>query len=117
MVLAEVTLSWPGGDAQPAGQAVAFIVHSAPGMLVLEATDPALTLPPLGTQVQVRGEKQRLTGRLAEHGRGGRFLLSLGNRPVRRSLRLRVSLRGSLRSSTLPAAVAVEIVDLTTGGA
>jgi hypothetical protein len=111
-VLAEVTCSW--GDADD--RATAVIVHAARGMLVLEAADPMRTLPPLGTEVQVTGETQQFRGRLAEHGRGGRFLISIGSRPVRRALRLRVSLPGTLRTPNQPSPVAVEIVDLTTGG-
>jgi hypothetical protein len=54
---------------------------------------------------------------MAEHGRGGRFLVSLGDRPVRQSLRLRVSLPGTLRAPSLPAPLSIAIADLTTGGA
>jgi hypothetical protein len=112
-VLAEVNCSWGEGDLD---QATAVIVHAALEMLVLEAIDPNRVLPPLGTEVRVTSDTRDLTGRLAEHGRAGRFLVSLGTRPVRQAMRLRVSLPGTLRSATLPDAVAVEIVDLTTGG-
>jgi PilZ domain len=116
-VLAEVTCAWDDAEDKPGGEATAAIVHRAPEMLVLEASDPNVVLPPLGTVVRVNGQSQVLSGRLAEHGRGGRFLLALGDRPVRGSLRLRVSLPATLRSPFLTGPVAVEIVDLTTGGA
>ncbi len=116
-VLAEVTCTWDDDEGQLKGETTAAIVHRAPEMLVLEASDPRLVLPPLGTLVRVTGQGEPLSGRLAEHGRGGRFLLALGERPVRGSLRLRVSLPATLRSRALAQALTVEIVDLTTGGA
>jgi hypothetical protein len=122
-VLAEVTCTWdelPADEtsAQTTGeQATAVIVHAGRDMLVLEAADPLRTLPPLGTLVNVTSDTQHTTGRLAEHGRAGRFLLSIGSRPVRRALRMRVSLPGTLRSPTLAQSMVVEIMDLTTGGA
>jgi hypothetical protein len=98
-------------------RASAVIVHIARDMLVLEAVDPHQPLPPLGMLVRVYGETRKHTGRVAELGRAGRFLLSLGSRPVRRATRLRVSLAGTLRCPALPEPVLVEIADLTTGGA
>jgi hypothetical protein len=83
-------------------------------MLVLEAIDPQTVLPPLGTRIEIRGVG---VGRLAEHGRVGRFLVALGDRPVRRALRLKVSLPATLRGPALSAPQTVEIVDLTTSGA
>jgi hypothetical protein len=115
-VLAEVTCAW-GDKNRPSGQTTAVVVHSGQGMLVLEATDPGLTLPPIGTAMRVTSETEDVTGRLAEHGRGGRFLVAVGERPVRLALRLKVSLAGTVRSPRLPEPVRVEVVDLTTGGA
>ncbi len=112
-VLAEVTCSWGDGGAE---KATAVIVHAGRDMLVLEAADPRRVLPPLGTELHVTSESKDLNGRLAEHGRAGRFLVSIGLRPVRRAMRLRVSLPGTLRGATLAEPLAVEIVDLTTGG-
>jgi hypothetical protein len=112
-VLAEVTCSWGEGGVE---QAMAVIVHAGRDMLVLEAADPRRVLPPLGTEVHVRGKSKDLDGRLAEHGRAGRFLVSIGLRPVRRAMRLRVSLPGTLRCATLAEPMAVEISDLTTAG-
>ena len=109
--LAMVTCSWDPGSAD------AVIVHSAPHMLVLEATDPGVVLPTIGTHIQVNGDSLALSGRLAEHGRGGRFLVSLGDRPVRQSLRLPVCLPATLRTAELAAPTEVEIIDLTSSGA
>jgi hypothetical protein len=115
-VLAEVTCIW-SHDLNAPGQTTAMVVHAAREMLVLEASNPREVLPALGTLIQVTGDIEPVTGRLAEVGRAGRFLISLGERPVRNALRLRVSLHGTLRCATLPEPRSVEIVDLTTGGA
>ncbi len=111
-VLAEVTCQWL--ESQPM---TAVILHAASDMLVLESADPRQPLPPLGTLVHVTGETLNVTGRLAEHGRAGRFLVCVGSRPVRRAIRMRVSLPGTLRCAFLPKPVLVEIADLTTAGA
>src|SRR5579859_1975385 len=117
-VLAEVTCTWvDDSEAAVLEPALAVILHAANDMLVLEAGDVRQKLPPLGTLVHVKGDKLQATGRLAEHGRAGRFLVCIGTRPVRRSIRLRVSLPGTLRCPLLPEPAQVEIVDLTTGGA
>ena len=115
-VLAEVSCSWTELDDQPAGSLKALVTHRGRGMLILEA-DAQQSLPPLGTHMVIVTDTKVLEGRLAERGRGGRFLISLGERPVRRSPRLRVSLRGTLRTSSLEGPINVEIVDLTSGGA
>jgi hypothetical protein len=115
-VLVGVTCSWGEAPNEPES-VTAVIVHAARDMLVLEATDPARILPPMGTAMQVKGLTQQVDGRLAELGRKGRFLLSVGSRPVRRDLRIRVSLKGTLRSAALPAPLHVEIADLTSSGA
>src|SRR5215207_9317902 len=112
-VRAEVTCSW--GEAED-DCATAVIVHALPGMLVLEATEPRRSLPPTGTELRVTSQTEENIGRMAEHGRTGRFLVSLGAQPVRRAARLRVSLPGTLRCAALPSVLPVEIVDLTTGG-
>jgi hypothetical protein len=115
-VLAEVACSWRNAANAPE-QLTALVVHAARDMLVLEASGLPQALPPLGTEIQVSGQIAHLTGRLAEEGRGGRFLVTVGDRPVRRDQRLRVSVPGTLRSAGLRVPVAVEIVDLTTSGA
>jgi hypothetical protein len=106
-----VELAW-----EPDQHSTATVVHASRTMLVLEAADPNQVLPPLGTTIAVDAAVGKMMGRLAEHGRRGRFLLSIGERAVRRGLRLKVSLPGSLRTRDL-APVTVEIVDLTTAGA
>jgi hypothetical protein len=111
-VLAEVTCRWL--EHEPL---TAVILHATSDMLVLEGADPRQTLPPLGTAVQVSGGALNASGRLAEHGRAGRFLVSLGSRPVRSAIRMRVSLPGTLRSALLPEPRLVEIADLSTAGA
>ena len=112
-VLTEVTVSW---DAEKTGRA-AYLIHAAHNMLVLEAGDPSLPPPADGTPVTVEGPRETLVGKVAEHGRGGRFLVSLGDRPIRRATRLRVSVPACVRSAELGETREVEIVDLTTGGA
>jgi hypothetical protein len=110
-VLTEVTVSW---DEEKAGRR-AYLIHAAHNMLVLEAGDPSLPLPVDGTSVRVEGPHETLVGKVAEHGRAGRFLVSLGDRPIRRANRLKVSLPATVRSAGETREV--EIVDLTTGGA
>lgn len=111
-VLARAMLRWANG-----GQSSAVLLHAANSMLVLEGTDALEALPPLGTAVEVEVETGQVSGRLAEHGRGGRFLVAVGDRPVRRALRLRVSLPATVRGPGLEGIQAVEVADLTTGGA
>ena len=111
-VLARAKLHWASGEH---GNAV--LLHAGQSMLVFESGELDHTLPPVGTEVDVAYDELRLSGRLAEHGRGGRFLVSVGERPVRRSLRLRVSLPAVIRSPGLESPLEVEVVDLTTGGA
>jgi hypothetical protein len=112
-VLAHVRVTWDGGTCEAA------VLHTAGGLLVLEATDgdASLALPAAGTDVQVSGETVTESGRMAEVGRGGRFLVSVGDRAVRRSLRLRVSLPCKLRGGSITDWMDVELADLTTGGA
>ena len=109
-VLAEVECAWGEAD-----RTRAVVLHSAREMLILEAAHDTL-LPPAGTEVRLNDAAGERTGRLAEHGRNGRFLVSLGARPVRRAVRMRVSLPGVLRSPALDTPRDVEIVDLTTAG-
>ena len=62
-------------------------------------------------------DRQVLTGRIAAHGVYGRFLVTLGERAIRRSKRFTVDLQGSVRIAQLPGCVDVRITDLSTGGA
>lgn len=115
-VLAEVTCRWSAAGNEKPEQLTALVTHHGRGILILEASAKE-TLPAVGTPMLIISEDEVLDGRLAEHGRGGRFLVSLGERTVRRTPRLRVSLPGTLRASTLAHPVAVELADLTSGGA
>lgn len=113
-VLSTVTCQWA---CEPAAETTALVLHATPHLLVLEVADPRQALPPVGTDVRIVEPDQQRNGRLAEHGRSGRFLVALGNRAVRRSLRLRVRLPATLRSRELAGPREVELIDLTTGGA
>ena len=131
-VLSEVTCRWDQAatdtteatdettDSHPSSgprETPAVVLHAGHQLLILEVADPRQALPPVGTNVRIVDGGQQLHGRLAEHGRAGRFLVSLGDRPVRRALRLRVSLPATLRAKELEAPREVELIDLTTGGA
>jgi hypothetical protein len=111
-VLTQVRVSWENESGRPA-----YLVHAARNMLVLEGNDPSASLPAPGTPVRIEGSEETFVGRVAEHGRAGRFLVSLGERPIRRSARLKVSLPATVRSAELPETAEAEIVDLTTSGA
>jgi len=113
-VLTTVHCNWAAG----AQGLDALVLHAAKDMLVLEAAEPTAALPPLGTAMRIATDDWgQLAGRLAEHGRGGRFLVSIGERPVRGTSRLKVALPATVRSKELGEARAVELIDLTTGGA
>src|SRR5205814_9892424 len=58
-----------------------------------------------------------LSGRVAAHGVAGRFLVSLGERAIRRSRRFPVNLAGTVKTDLLYGPIAVCITDLSTGGA
>src|SRR5579885_1238417 len=92
---------------------------STNNVLLLEGLDRNVQLPPLGTPVRLRVEwdRQQLTGRVAAHGAATRFLVSIGERAIRRSRRFPVDLPGRARSAHLYGPVEVRITDLSTGGA
>lgn len=96
----------------------AEIIGSTDGVLLLQAAD-VTAVPTLGTPVRMRvdWDRQLLTGRIAAHGVAGRYLVSLGERPIRRSRRFPVDLPGSAKSGHLYGAVDVRITDLSAGGA
>jgi hypothetical protein len=108
-VLAEL-----GGTFMPAD-----VLGSTNSVLLLQGSEQRAALPPLGTPVRLRMEwdRQVLTGRLAAYGVAGRFLVSMGERPIRRSRRFNVDLPGVARGLYLQSAVPVRIADLSTGGA
>jgi hypothetical protein len=95
----------------------AEVLGSTASVLLLQGTGDSL--PPLGTPVRLKlnWDKQLLNGRLAAHGVGGRFLVTIGARAIRRSRRFAVDLPGVARSSQLYGLVDVHIADLSTGGA
>lgn len=99
---------------------LAEVLGSTTNVLLVQAHDAGAGLPPLGTPIRLRLEwdRQVLHGRLAAHGVGGRFLVSIGERPIRRSRRFSVDLPAVARSGQLsPAHAEVRIADLSTGGA
>jgi hypothetical protein len=115
-VLTQVICAW-GDEDRTSGQTAAVLLHAGESVLLLQTADPRTPLPPVGTLVRVTGTTYVAIGRLAEDGREGRFLVTPGDRPVRRTARLKVSLPGTVRSLRLREPLQVEIVDLTTGGA
>jgi PilZ domain len=96
----------------------AEVLGSTANVLLLQGPE-AGALPPLGTPIRLRSDwdKQTLNGRLAAHGTAGRFLVTLGERAIRRSRRFPVDLPGIAKSSQLYGPVEVRIKDLSTGGA
>ena len=96
----------------------ATIMGSTANVLLLQGPEGG-NLPPLGTPIRLKLEwdRQALNGRLAAHGVGGRFLVSVGERAIRGSRRFPVDLPGIARSTQLYGPVEVRIKDLSTGGA
>ena len=62
-VLAEVTCNW-AEEPDALKSTTAVIVHAARDMLVLEAPDPSLVLPSVGTAMFVAGDGRQVYGRL-----------------------------------------------------
>jgi hypothetical protein len=87
-------------------------------VILIQGLDGAV-LPPLGTPIRLRVEWDRrvLTGRIAAHGVAGRYLVSLGERAIRRSRRFPVDLQGIARSAQLRGEAEVHVADLSAGGA
>jgi len=96
----------------------AEVLGSTANVLLLEAAEDT-PLPPLGSPIRLRLEwdKQSINGRIAAHGVGGRFLVTLGERAIRRSKRFPVDLPGTARIAHMPGTVDVRITDLSAGGA
>jgi len=97
---------------------LAQVLGSTANVLLLECPEGS-RLPPLGTLVRLKlqWDAQVLTGRLAAHGVAGRFLLTIGERAIRRSRRYAVDLPGIARSAQLYGPVEVRVKDLSAGGA
>ena len=97
----------------------AEVIGSTASVLLLQGPDLGAKIAPLGAPVRLRVEwdRQLLNCRLAAYGATGRFLVSIGERAIRRSRRFPVDLPGVARASQLPGPVEVRVVDLSTGGA
>jgi hypothetical protein len=94
------------------------VLGSTEGVLLVQC-DGGVPLPTLGTPIRLRSEWDRhtLNGRIAAHGVAGRFLVSVGERAIRRSKRFAVNLPGVARSALLAGLVEVRVTDLSAGGA
>ncbi len=110
-VLARVEVRWAEGETS------ALVLHATPDVLVLERVAGQAGLPDVGTRVVISGGSSSGAGRVAEHGRSGRFLVARGHRPLRAGARLKCSLPATLRGPGLATPALVEIVDLTSAGA
>lgn len=95
----------------------AQVLGSTANVLLLQGVEGQL--PPLGTVVRLKlhWDRQIVTGRLAAHGVAGRFLVSVGERAIRRSRRFAVDVPGIARSAQLYGPVEVRVKDLSTSGA
>jgi len=97
----------------------AEVIGSTANVLLLQGPDSGTKIAPLGAPVRLRVEwdRQLLSCRLAAHGAAGRFLVSLGERAIRRSRRFPVHLVGFARAPHLAEPVEVRVLDLSSGGA
>ncbi len=97
----------------------ADVIGSTASVLLLQGPDMGAKIAQLGAPVRLRVEwdRQLLNCRLAAHGAAGRFLVSIGERAIRRSRRFAVDLPGVARAPHLPEPIEVRVIDLSTGGA
>ena len=97
----------------------ADVLGSTDNVLLLQGPAELPNVQSLGTPVRLRinWDRQTLNGRLAAHGVAGRFLVTLGERAIRRSRRFAVDLAGVARGGPRAPGVEVRITDLSTGGA
>ncbi len=95
------------------------VIGSTASVLLLQGPDMGAKIAQLGAPVRLRVEwdRQLLNCRLAAHGAAGRFLVSIGERAIRRSRRFAVDLPGVARAPHLPEPIEVRVIDLSTGGA
>jgi hypothetical protein len=95
------------------------VIGSTASVLLLQGPDIGAARAPLGAKVKLRvdWDKQALNGRVAAHGVAGRFLVSIGERAIRRSRRFPVDLPGVARCRELQGPTEVRVTDLSTGGA
>src|SRR5918911_5338891 len=96
----------------------AEVLGSSPHVMLLQALERT-RLPPLGTRLRlhVGWDRQQLNGRLAAHGVNSRFLVTLGERPIRGTRRFAVDLLATIRSAHLPGVEQARIIDLSASGA
>ncbi len=111
---ARLSVVW-GADQSIASAVVRSTLHVA----LLETKGVPDGLDQLGTLVRLElpGEASPLPARLAALGKGGRYLVSLGHRPIRRSPRRTVDLPALVRSPALEGIVLARIVNLSDTGA
>jgi hypothetical protein len=97
----------------------AEVIGSTASVLLLQGPDTGAKVAQLGAPVRLRvdWDRQLLNCRLAAHGAAGRFLVSIGERAIRRSRRFAVDLLGVARAPHMADPVEVRVVDLSTGGA
>jgi hypothetical protein len=97
----------------------AEVIGSTDNVLLLQAHGKSVALPALGTPIRMRVEwdRQLLNGRIAAHGVANRFLVSIGERAIRRSRRFAVDLPAIAKSAHLYGPIQVRVTDLSTGGA
>lgn len=97
----------------------AEVIGSTASVLLLQGPDTGAKIAPLGAPVRLRLEwdRQLLNCRLAAFGATGRFLVSIGERAIRRSRRFPVDLPGLARAPYMAEPVEVRVLDLSTGGA
>jgi hypothetical protein len=110
-----VDADFGGGSVLPAE-----VIGSTAHVLLLQGPKAGTKLARLGAPVRLRvkWDRQMLTGRFASYGVAGRFLVSIGERPIRQTQRYSVDLPGVAYASQLPQGRAqVWVADLSTGGA
>lgn len=96
----------------------AEVLGSTANVLLLQGEE-GVQLPALGTPIRLKldWDRQLVIGRLAANGVASRFLVTVGERAIRRSRRFPVSLPGVIRSPHVQASHDVRVVDLSSGGA
>jgi hypothetical protein len=98
----------------------AEVIGSTAHVVLLQGPTTGTTRARLGAPVRLRSkwDRQSLAGRFASYGIAGRFLVSIGERPIRQAPRFAVDLPGVAYASQLPQGRAqVWVADLSTGGA
>jgi hypothetical protein len=97
----------------------AEVIGSTASVLLVQGPDNGAKIAPLGAPVRLRVEwdRQLLNCRLAAYGAAGRFLVSIGERAIRRSRRFPVDLPGVARAPHMSQPVEVRVLDLSIGGA